>query len=134
MQLPTQAKNNVAALELHRQVGASYPTAWLMKHKLLEVMGQREQGRQLTGRMEIDDAYLSGRRTWPACGSVRSRRSRSMSSWPSRSPMPQRAIAPARLFSCLPARSGHSDHGAHLPTSECRSSLQAAAGGSWKFP
>lgn len=31
-----------------------------MKHKLLEVMFVREQGRQLDGRVEIDDAYLGG--------------------------------------------------------------------------
>ena len=68
MQLLTQAKNNVSALELHRQVGVSYPTAWLMKHKLLEVMRQREDSRQLTGRVEIDDAYLGGQRSGGKAG------------------------------------------------------------------
>ena len=60
MHLITQAKNNVSALELKRHLGVSYPTAWLMKHKIMEVMRQREDGRQLTGRVEIDDAYLGG--------------------------------------------------------------------------
>jgi transposase-like protein len=60
MHLLTQAKNNVSALELKRHLGVSYPTAWLMKHKIMEVMLQREDGRQLTGRVEIDDAYLGG--------------------------------------------------------------------------
>ena len=36
----------------------SYPTAWLLKHKIMQVMVDQEQGRQLTGRVEIDDAYL----------------------------------------------------------------------------
>ena len=40
-----------------------YRTAWLVKHKLLEVMRQREGDRQLTGRVEIDDAYLGGERS-----------------------------------------------------------------------
>ena len=62
MHLLTQAKNNVAALELKRHLGVCYRTAWLIKHKLLEVMRQREQGRQLTGRIEMDDAYLGGER------------------------------------------------------------------------
>ena len=31
-----------------------------MKHKIMEVMRLRESGRQLTGRVEIDDAYLGG--------------------------------------------------------------------------
>ena len=60
MHLITQAKNNVSALELKRHVGVSYPTAWLMKHKIMEVMRLREDTRQLTGRVEIDDAYLGG--------------------------------------------------------------------------
>ena len=60
MHLITQAKNNVSALELMRHVGVTYPTAWLMKHKIMEVMRQRELSRQLTGRVEVDDAYLGG--------------------------------------------------------------------------
>jgi transposase-like protein len=60
MHLMTQAKNNVSALELKRHLGVSYPTAWLLKHKIMDLMGQREQWRQLTGRVEIDDAYLGG--------------------------------------------------------------------------
>jgi hypothetical protein len=60
MHLMTQAKNNVSALELKRHVGVSYPTAWLLKHKIMQVMVDRERWRQLTGRVEIDDAYLGG--------------------------------------------------------------------------
>ena len=61
MHLLTQAKNNVSALELKRHLGVRYKTAWLMKHKLLQVMYLREETRQLDGRVEIDDAYLGGR-------------------------------------------------------------------------
>ena len=60
MHLLTQAKNNVSALELKRHLGVSYPTAWLVKHKLMEVMRLREDTRQLTGRVEVDDAYFGG--------------------------------------------------------------------------
>lgn len=63
MHLLTQSKNNVAALELMRHLGGCYKTAWLMKHKLMEVMRVREDPRQLEGRVEIDDAYLGGERT-----------------------------------------------------------------------
>ena len=63
MHLLTQSKNNVAALELRRHLGVCYKTAWLIKHKLMEVMRVREEGRQLDGRVEIDDAYLGGERT-----------------------------------------------------------------------
>ena len=59
-QLLSQAKNNVAALELMRQLGVSYPSAWLMKHKIMEAMRIREDERRLDGRVELDDAYLGG--------------------------------------------------------------------------
>lgn len=62
MHLLTQYKNNVSALELKRHLGVCYKTAWLMKHKLMEVMRQREDSRVLDGRVEIDDAYLGGER------------------------------------------------------------------------
>ena len=61
MHLLTQAKNNVSALELKRHLGVRYKAAWLMKHKLLQVMFVREDTRRLDGRVEIDDAYLGGR-------------------------------------------------------------------------
>ena len=63
MHLLTQSKNNVSALELKRHLGVCYKTAWLMKHKLMEVMREREDARQLDGRVEIDDAYLGGERS-----------------------------------------------------------------------
>lgn len=62
MQLLTQAKNNVSALELKRQLGVSYASAWLVKHKLMQAMRVREARRTLTGRVEMDDAYLGGER------------------------------------------------------------------------
>jgi ribosomal protein L37AE/L43A len=60
MHLLTQAKNNVSALELKRHLGVRYKTAWLLKHKLMQVMCEREATRQLDGRVEVDDAYLGG--------------------------------------------------------------------------
>lgn len=63
MHLLTQAKNNVAALELTRHLGGCYKSAWLIKHKRMEVMRVREQPRQLEGRIEIDDVSLGGERS-----------------------------------------------------------------------
>lgn len=61
MYFPTQAKNNVSALELKRLIGVCYRSAWRVKHKLLEVMmTQREADRQLEGLIEVDDACLGG--------------------------------------------------------------------------
>lgn len=56
----TQSKNNVAALELKRTLGVSFKTAWMLKHKLLELMPQREAGLLRTGRVGVDDAYHPG--------------------------------------------------------------------------
>lgn len=60
MHLMTHAKNNVSALELKRHLRVSYPTAWLLKQKIMQAMTLRESDRQLTGRVEIDDSYLGG--------------------------------------------------------------------------
>ena len=56
----TQNKNNVSALELKRHIGVCYRTAWRVKHKLMQVMCEQEEMTVLSGRVEIDDAYLGG--------------------------------------------------------------------------
>src|ERR1035437_1567161 len=56
----TQNKNNVSTLELRRLLGISYPAAWRMKHKLMQVMFERESSTRLSNRVEVDDAYLGG--------------------------------------------------------------------------
>src|SRR5215211_3170538 len=38
-------------------------TAWTIKHKLGQVMLERDAETQLTGRVELDDAYLGGERS-----------------------------------------------------------------------
>lgn len=60
--LLTQHKNAISALALGRQLGVSYKTAWLLKHKLMQTMRQRDARYLLHGRVEIDDAYLGGER------------------------------------------------------------------------
>jgi len=60
MYFMTQTKNNVSALELKRLIGVCYRTAWRVKHKLAQVMSEREESTILSGRVEVDDAYLGG--------------------------------------------------------------------------
>ena len=62
MFLISQSKNNISALELKRQLGVGYTTAWRVKHKLMQVMAEREAGRVLQGDVVMDDAYLGGER------------------------------------------------------------------------
>jgi hypothetical protein len=61
--LISQAKTGLSALALKRQVGVSYPTAWLIHHKLMQVMGNRESRYVLAGNVQVDDAYLGGERS-----------------------------------------------------------------------
>lgn len=56
----TQNKNNISILELKRHLGVVYSTAWRVKHKLMQVMYEREETTKLHGRVEVDDAYLGG--------------------------------------------------------------------------
>ena len=61
--LISQAKTGLSALALKRQLGVSYPTAWLIHHKLMQAMAVREDCYVLEGKVQIDDAYLGGERT-----------------------------------------------------------------------
>ena len=60
--LLSQAKTGLAALDLKRQVGVSYPTAWLMHHKIMTTMAKRDAMHRLSGTVQINDAYLGGER------------------------------------------------------------------------
>jgi hypothetical protein len=60
MYLISQAKTGLSALALKRDLGVSYPTAWLMHHKLMQAMVAREAGYVLRGTVQVDDAYLGG--------------------------------------------------------------------------
>ena len=56
----SQAKTGLSALALKRHLGVSYPTAWLMQHKLMQAMAEREDHYLLSGSVQMDDAYLGG--------------------------------------------------------------------------
>jgi transposase-like protein len=58
--LITQSKTNIAALALRRQLGISWKAAWLLKHKIMEAMRQREAHRPLCAEVRVDGAYLGG--------------------------------------------------------------------------
>ena len=57
------AKNGISSMELGRRLGVKQPTAWTVKHKIMAVMARREGETRLTGRVEMDDAYLGGVRS-----------------------------------------------------------------------
>jgi len=59
----TQSKQGISSIELGRRLGVTQTTAWKIKHKLAQVMMERDASKRLTGRVELDDAYLGGERT-----------------------------------------------------------------------
>lgn len=58
----TQTKGGISSIELGRRLGVTQTTAWKIKHKLMQVMMERDATKRLTGRIEVDDAYLGGER------------------------------------------------------------------------
>jgi len=60
MYLLSQSKSGISALELGRKLGVNDNTAWLLKHKLMQAMRERDEGRRLEGTVQMDDAYLGG--------------------------------------------------------------------------
>jgi transposase-like protein len=59
----TQSKQGISSIELGRRLGVTQTTAWTIKHKLAQVMMERDADKQLSGRIELDDAYLGGQRS-----------------------------------------------------------------------
>ncbi|WP_431792913.1 IS1595 family transposase [Xanthomonas oryzae pv. oryzae] len=68
LHLLTSTTTNMAALELMRHLGVNYRTAWRMKHKIMQVMAERDATRRLSGFVQIDDAYLGGERNGGKAG------------------------------------------------------------------
>ena len=58
--LVREAKTGLSALALKRHWGVSYPTAWLLHHKLMQAMSERDALYTLRGTVQVDDAYLGG--------------------------------------------------------------------------
>ena len=59
----TQSKQGISSIELGRRLGVTQTTGWKIKHKLKQVMLERDAKKRLTGRVEIDNAYVGGERT-----------------------------------------------------------------------
>ncbi len=58
----TQSKVSYSALSLSRTIGVSYNTALLMKHKLQQVMKERDDAQPLSSYVQLDDAYWGGKK------------------------------------------------------------------------
>ena len=51
-------QGGISSIELGRRLGVTQTIAWKIKHKLMQAMMERDATKCLTGRIEIDDAYL----------------------------------------------------------------------------
>lgn len=58
----SQAKNGISSLELSRLLGISANAALRMKHKLQQVMKERDDSKPLKGLILLDDAYWGGKK------------------------------------------------------------------------
>src|SRR3990172_7270439 len=54
------SKKGVSALQIQRQIGRSYPTAWYMCHRLRAGM-QDKEFQKLMGIVEVDETYIGGK-------------------------------------------------------------------------
>lgn len=57
------SKKGMSAHQIHRMLGVTYKSAWFMVHRLRYATTQDPLATQLTGIIEVDEAYLGGRRT-----------------------------------------------------------------------
>ena len=58
--LVTQSKKGISSIELARRLGVTQTAAWVMKHKLAQVMLERNASKRLKGKVQMDDAYIGG--------------------------------------------------------------------------
>ena len=62
MYLFTTTRHGVPAKELQRQLSVTYKTAWRMGHEIRKHMAKVDGDPPLTGHVEIDEAYIGGKR------------------------------------------------------------------------
>ena len=55
-------RHGVSGKELQRQLGVTYKTAWRIGHKIREQMDKHDLKAMLQGHVEIDEAYVGGKR------------------------------------------------------------------------
>ena len=75
----TQSKQGISSIELGRRLGVTQTTAWKIKHKLKQVMLERDAD-QAPDRAGRDRRRLSRRRTHPAASEAAARPARRRSS------------------------------------------------------
>ena len=52
-------KKGISALQLHKELGVAYQTAWFLEHRIREAMNETK--RIMSGIVEIDETYFGGK-------------------------------------------------------------------------
>jgi DNA-directed RNA polymerase subunit RPC12/RpoP len=62
--LMVNAKKGVSALQLKRDIGCAYKTAWYLSHRIRKAMGLVEAAEEepLTGTLEADETYMGSKK------------------------------------------------------------------------
>jgi transposase-like protein len=53
-------KKGLSAVQLSKEIGVRYTTAWLMQHKIRKAMADRNGSYTLGGLVEVDEGYVGG--------------------------------------------------------------------------
>ncbi|MBZ0325295.1 MAG: IS1595 family transposase, partial [Alphaproteobacteria bacterium] len=56
-------RHGVSGKELQRTLGVTYKTAWRMGHQIRDLMARADGFEMLRGHVELDEAYIGGRRS-----------------------------------------------------------------------
>ncbi len=56
----SHGKKGISAVQLSKEIGVCYQTAWMMQHKIRKAMADRDRGYTLGGVVEVDEGYVGG--------------------------------------------------------------------------
>ena len=65
------SKKGMSAHQLHRMLKVTYRSAWFMAHRIRYAMSQEPLSSKLSGIIEIDEAYIGGKRRHPQSNQVK---------------------------------------------------------------
>ena len=59
--LIANCRNGISSWEIHRDLGVTKKTAWVMLHRIRLGMQDKRKGGKLKGEVEVDESYIGGK-------------------------------------------------------------------------